>query len=88
MIEFKINTGDELPRKQVARRLPYAARLEVVDQLDRMQRIGVIKPSKSPWSSPVVLVRKRDGTLRFCVDYRILNSVTKPDVFPLPSIND
>ena len=88
MIEFEINTGDELPRKQVARRLPYAARQEVADQLDRMQRIGVIKPYNSPWSSPVVLVRKRDGTLRFCVDYRILNSVTKPDVFPLPRIND
>ena len=53
-----------------------------------MQRIGVIRPSNSPWSSPVVLVRKRDGTLRFCIDYRVLNFVTKPDVFPLPRIND
>ena len=88
MIEFEINTGDELPRKQAARRIPYAARQEVAEQLERMQKIGVIKPSKSPWSSPVVLVRKRDGTLRFCIDYRVLNSVTKPDVFPLPRIND
>ena len=53
-----------------------------------MQKTGVIIPSSSPWSSPVVLVRKRDGTLRFCVDYRVLNSVTKPNVFPLPRIND
>ena len=88
MIEFEINTGDELPRKQAARRIPYGAHQEVAEQLERMQKIGVIKPSKSPWSSPVVLVRKRDGTLRFCVDYRVLNSVTKPDVFPLPRIND
>ena len=88
MIEFEINTGDELPRKQAARRIPYGARQEVAEQLERMQKIGVIKPSKSPWSSPVVLVRKRDGTLRFCVDCRVLNSVTKPDVFPLPRIND
>ena len=54
--------------------------VKVAEQLERMQKIGVIKPSKSPWSSPVVLVRKRDGTLHFCVDYRVLNSVTKPDV--------
>ena len=53
-----------------------------------MQKNNVIKPSESSWASPVVLVRKRVGTLRFCVDYRALNSVTKPDVFPLPRIND
>ena len=88
MIKFEINTGDELPRKQAARRIPYGAHQEIAEQLERMQKIGVIKPSKSPWSSSVVLVRKRDGTLRFCVDYRVLNSVTKPDVFPLPRIND
>ena len=85
MIEFEINTGDELPRKQAARRIPYGACQEVAEQLERMQKIGVIKTSKSPWSS---LVRKRDGTLCFCVDYGVLNSVTKSDVFPLPRIND
>ena len=53
-----------------------------------MQKEGVIQPSKSPWASPMVLVRKRDGSLRFCVDYRALNSVTKPDIFQLPRIDD
>ena len=53
-----------------------------------MQNNNIIKPSESPWASPVVLVKKRDGTLRFCVDYRGLNCVTKPDVFPLPRIYD
>ena len=53
-----------------------------------MQEEGVIQPSNSPWASAIVLVRKKDGTLRICVDYRQLNSVTKLDTFPLPRIDD
>ena len=53
-----------------------------------MKDAGVIQKSHSPWSSPVILVQKRNGDYRFCVDYRRLNEVTKKDTFPLPRIDD
>ena len=57
------------------RRTPFAVRSEVARQLREMQSNGVIQPSSSSWASPVVLVRIKDGTLRFCIDYRNLNLV-------------
>ena len=56
----------------------------VKDMLDKK----VIEKSSSPWSSPVVLVGKKDGTIRFCIDYRKLNKVTKKDTYPLPRIDE
>ena len=53
-----------------------------------MQQQGAISPSSSPWASLVVLVRKKDGSLRFCIGFRKHNAVTKPDVFLLPRIDD
>ena len=88
LVQMTIETGDAVPRRQPVRRMPFAVRLEVARQLDEMQSRGVIQPSSSPWASPVVLVRKKDGSLRFCIDYRHLNLVTKPDVFPLPRMDD
>ena len=88
LTEMDIDTGDATPKKLPARRMPLAVRREVSRQLQAMQAAGVIQPSNSPWSSAVVLVRKKDGSQRFCVDYRALNSVTKTDTYPLPRIDD
>ena len=88
LIFMEINTRDAQPRRQPVRRMPPAVRQEVSRQSGEMQNNGVIVPSKSPWASPVVLVKKRDGSHRFCVDYRSLNAVTTPDSFPLPRIDD
>ena len=49
---------------------------------------GVIQPSNSPWASPLVLVRKKDGTVRFCVDYRKLNAATRKDAYPIPRVDE
>jgi hypothetical protein len=58
------------------------------DMLDDMKVKGVTEESEGPWSSPVVLIRKKNGDLRFCVDYRKLNDVTKKVCFPLLRIDD
>ncbi|KYO34810.1 hypothetical protein Y1Q_0009657 [Alligator mississippiensis] len=67
---------------------PYAVNAKVMEEikweLAEMRELGVIQPSTSPWSSLVVLIRKQDGTIRFCVDYRKLNAITTPDAYPMP----
>ena len=88
LVEMEIHTKDAAPKKVPARRMPFAVRQEVARQIREMQQAGVIQPSSSPWASPVVMVRKKDGTHRFCIDYRDLNAVTVPGTFPLPRIDD
>lgn len=57
-------------------------------ELERMLADQVIEPTKGPWASPVVLVRKKDGSWQFCVEYRKLNAITRKDAYPLPRMDD
>ncbi len=88
LVEHRIDTGDAVPIKQQPRRLPNSLRTVVEEQVGEMLENDIIKPSNSPWSSPIVLVRKKDGTWRFCIDFRKLNDVTVNDAFPLPQVAD
>ncbi|GFV00897.1 retrovirus-related Pol polyprotein from transposon 412 [Trichonephila clavipes] len=86
--QHRIDTADHPPIKQHPRHLPFAKQEEVGTLLREMQENDIIEPSSSPWASPIFLVRKKDGSTRFCVDYRKLNDVTKKDSYPLPRIDD
>ena len=87
-IEHTINTGDAKPIKQRMRRTPVQFAGEEEKELSKMLEAGVVQPSISEWASAPVLVRKRDGTVRFCIDYRALNNATVKDVYPLPLVED
>ena len=84
----KIDTGDAHPIRQAARRIPPHKKEEVSKLLQDMLQKDIVERSSSPWASPIVLVKKKDGSTRFCVDYRKLNSVTRKDAYPLPRIDD
>ena len=87
-IKHKIDTGDAKPIKQGLRRTPAHFAGEEEAHLNKMQEAGVIQESTSDWASAPVLIRKKDGTVRWCIDYRGLNNVTVKDVFPLPLVDD
>ena len=76
------------PICQRAYRTPLLKRQAISKAVDDMLTQGIIQPSCSPWASPVTLVPKADGSIRFCVDYRKLNQVTKKDRYPLPQLAD
>ncbi|UYV82368.1 hypothetical protein LAZ67_21001831, partial [Cordylochernes scorpioides] len=86
--KHRINTGDAKPSKKMPYRVSPSERKVIQEEVDRMMEMGVVQPSESPWASPVVLVRKKDGSVIFCVDYRGLNKMTKKDVYPLPWVDD
>jgi hypothetical protein len=79
---------DTRPVKQMPRRVSFAQRDLIDREVKTMLEKGIIEPCSSPWATPIVLVKKKDGSTRFCVDYRRLNSQTRIDAFPLPNSLD
>ena len=87
-VQHGINTGDFQPIKERPRRFPPKEQAEIDRQIGQLLENGMIEPSDSPWASNVVLVRKKDGTKRFCIDYQRLNNITIKDAYPIPRIDD
>lgn len=88
IIKHTINTGQSGPIKQPPRRISPQQKQVIETELQKMLGEGIVEPSNSPWAAPVVIVKKRDGSNRFCIDYRKLNAATIKDAFPLPRIDD
>ena len=88
VVRHKINLTDSTPFKEPYRPVPPALIQEVREHLNEMLESGVIRESQSPFSSNVVIVRKKDGSIRFCIDFRKLNSRTITDAYAIPRIQD
>lgn len=88
LVEHHIDTGDASPVRLRPYRISEQQRQTIDNHVEDLLERDLIEPSVSPWAAPVVLVKKKDGTDRFCVDYRRLNAVTRKDVYPMPKFED
>ena len=87
-MKHKIDTADHRPIKQALRRHPPPHQQTVKEHTAEIMKLGLVEPASSEWAANVVLVKKKTGELRFCIDYRKINEATKKDVYPLPRINE
>ncbi|CAF4490419.1 unnamed protein product, partial [Rotaria socialis] len=87
-VHHAIETGTHPPTYTSPYRVSYKDEQIQRDEIDKLLKQGIIEESISPCSSPIVLVRKKDGSVRFCIDFRKLNNVTTRDAFPMPRIDD
>ena len=88
LIAHEIPLLDDTPIRQRYRRIPPSEYEVVKEHISQLLDAQVIRESCSPFASPIVLVKKKDGSLRLCVDYRQLNNKTRKDAFPLPRIEE
>lgn len=88
LVRHPIDTQGHRPIRQKPYRVSHAERTVIQQHVQEMLDDGVIEESSSPWAAPVVLVRKKDGSWRFCIDFRKLNKITKRDTYPMPRIDD
>src|SRR5260221_5359717 len=86
VVQHRIDTNGHRPFRQPLRRHPQTQLAMIDEYVNKMLKQGIIEPSTGPWASNVVLVRRKDGNFRFCIDYRQLNRLTYQDVYPLPRI--
>ena len=87
-VEHCIELTSDIPVRQKSYPIPYALRKELNSELKEMERMGIIRKSSSPYASPIVVVKKKDGSNRICVDYRRLNKITKFDPEPMKPTAD
>ena len=88
LLEHNIVTNTDTPVRLKPNPLPYAMTEEVKEEVENMLQQGFIEPSESPYSSPIVIIKKMDGSNRFCTDMRALNYITVFDAEPIPSTED
>lgn len=82
-----IDVGNHRPIRQKFRRVPPRVYKAICDEVDKMLALGIIEESKSPWSNPIVMIRKPNNKFRFCLDLRELNNCSKKDRYPLPVLD-
>ena len=88
LVQHRVDTGNAVPIKEHPRCLPVSQQELVDKELDKLEAQSIIEPSDSPWSSPLVIVTKKTGDIRVCVDYRANNSVMRKSAIPVPRIQD
>ena len=88
LVQHEIVTEHTAPKHIRNYRQPHTLREEAQRQVNVLLKQGIIEPSSSPWNSPILLVPKKDGSYRFCVDFRALNSITQICQYPLPRVDE